>query len=67
MDCCTETLSMDPFTFVASMVTVVTLAATTAEELSHLCRTLRDAPAELHALKNDIVGLQGILQRFKRS
>lgn len=58
---CENALYMDPLSLVASIITVVTLAGTTAKELSHLCRVIRDAPAEVHALNNEIVDLQGIL------
>ena len=62
-----SSLYMDPVSLAASIIAVVTLAGTTAKELTHLCRTLRDAPAEVHALNNEIVDLQGILQAIQAS
>lgn len=58
-------LYMDPLSFVASIITVVTIAGTTAKQLSHLCRALQHAPAEVHALNNEVVDLQSILQAIQ--
>lgn len=62
---CEQALYMDPLSFAASIITVVTIAGTTAKELSHLCRALRDAPTEVHALNNEVVDLQGILRAIQ--
>jgi hypothetical protein len=55
-------LPMDPLSFTASIITVVAVAATVAEQLNLLQKSLRDASSLLSALINEISDLRIILE-----